>query len=335
MTFHINVTSDRIQYALYGFTRSQILFTALDLDVFTHLAQGHDTLDKLLDAVTADERGLRILLDGLIGIGFLQKDGNRYCLTDDAEKYLVKDAPEYMGGMVNHCKRLYENWMMLTDAVKNGQPVGGAQSLNQLEAYFSELIKGLYVSNYPTARRLAKVIGIGETKKNLRILDVAGGSGVWSIAMLERDLQSRGVLLDFETVIHVAKDFVTQHDLMDRFEFWPEDLEDFDFPEDDFDMAILGNICHAIGPYATDKLIRNMGKTLKPGGHLVIVDFLPDDARSQPGWPLIFGVNMLIATPEGDVFTESEYADWLAAAGFKSHQRYEIDFEVSVIVAER
>ena len=65
------LTSDRIQDALYGFTRSQILFTALDLDVFTHVAQGDDTVEALTAALGVDQRGLSILMDGLIGIGFL------------------------------------------------------------------------------------------------------------------------------------------------------------------------------------------------------------------------------------------------------------------------
>ena len=186
----IQLTSDRIQDALYGFTRSQILFTGLDLDIFTHIAQGLDTQDALASALDVDARGLSILLDGLIGVGFLTKkaeDNQRYELPEDVARYLVRSSEDYLGGMVSHCKRLYENWSLLTDAVRTGRPVGGSQSLAALEAYFSELVKGLYVSNYPTAKKLAKILEVGKTHKNLEILDVAGGSGVWALAMLEAD----------------------------------------------------------------------------------------------------------------------------------------------------
>ena len=178
------LTSDRIQETLYAFTRSQILFAAIDLDIFSLIAQGYNTHEAMLGQLNLDERGLRILLNGLVGIGFLEANRDRtYSLPGDVAKFLVKNTDAYIGGMVHHCKRLYENWSMLTDAVSSGQPVGGAQSLAQLETYFSELVKGLYVSNYPTAQKLSKLLGIGETARNLEILDVAGGSAVWSIAM--------------------------------------------------------------------------------------------------------------------------------------------------------
>lgn len=333
------LTSDRIQDTLYAFTRSQILFTALDLDVFTHIDRGVNTLDDLVlhfqaEHASGDARSVRILLDGLVGIGFLEKKDDRvYQLPPDIRQFLSRESESYMGGMASHCKRLYENWGMLTDAVRSGLPVGGAQSLNQLETYFSELVKGLYVSNYPTARRLAAKLEMGSALSKLHVLDVAGGSAVWSLALLEKDPTSRATVLDFPTVIHVAEEYVAHHNLQDRYEYWAADLEEVDFPPDRFDLALLGNICHAIGPVSTQKLLKNMGKTLKPGGRVVIVDFVPDAHRSKPGWPLIFGVNMLISTPEGDVFTMTEYDKWLRQAGFSQVSSFEIETEVTAIVA--
>lgn len=345
------VTSDRIQDALYGFTRSQLLFTAIDLQLFTHIARGHNTVEKLIGYLTdrentpqthlehhLDSRGLRMVLDGLVGVGFLEKttDGQAYKLPADAAEYLVADSAHYIGGMVTHCKRLYENWSLLTDAVRSGQPVGGAQSLAQLETYFAELVKGLYVSNYPTAQKLAAAVQFGQgARQGRHILDVAGGSGVWSIALLETDPKSQATLLDLPTVIHVAEEYIQAHQLSERFDFLSEDLETFVFPQASYDVAILGNICHALGPYATEKLIANMGKTLKPGGELMIVDFVPDDNRAKPGWPLIFGVNMLVSTPEGDVFTAAQYEGWMRQAGFTHFETREIDAEVTLLLGRK
>lgn len=336
MTFNPQtVTSDRLQDTLYAFMRSQILFTAIDLDIFSHIAAGANTFPALYDRLRLDERGLRILLNGLVGIGFIVKISDEtYALPRDVVHYLVKDSECYMGGMVHHCKRLYENWSLLSDAVEAGQPVGGAQSLDQLETYFAELVKGLYVSNYPTARRLADALGIGKDLRDLQILDVAGGSAVWSIAMLEKDSGSQATVIDFSSVIHVAEEYVSHHGLNDRFTFWAGDLEAMDFPEAHFDMAIMANICHALGPISTQRAFARLRKTLKPGGRLAIVDFVPDDQRSKSGWPLVFAVNMLITTPEGDVFTGREYTKWLQEAGFGKVSLQEIEKEVTAIVAE-
>ncbi len=328
------LSSDRIQDALYGFARSQMLFTAIDLDIFTQIGEGC-ALACLCERLDTDPRAMRIFLDGLVGIGFLEKSAGQYILPDDVKAFLTHQSPFYLGGMVNHCKGLYENWMLLTDVVKSGQPAGGAQILADLEAYFSELVKGLYVSNMPTAQKLAETLGMGTARKGLSVLDVAGGSAVWSISLLEADINSRATVLDYPSVIDVAKGFVARHGLESRFDYLPGDLEEMTFPDEQFDLAILGNICHAIGPNAVEKLFQNVSHALKPGGTLAVVDFVPDNDRAQTGWPLLFGVNMLISTPEGNVFTQQEYQSWLTQAGFGTMCADSLESEITLITAQK
>lgn len=330
------VNSDRIQDTLYAFTRSQILFTALDLDVFTHVAAGADTQAALQLRLNVAPRGLGMLLNGLVGIGFLNKQADgAYTLPPDVATFLVKSNEDYLGGMVHHCKRLYDNWGLLKDAVVSGQPVGGAQSLAQLEAFFAELVRGLYVSNYPTARKLAVKLGLGPDSQPLEILDVAGGSAVWSIAMLEQQPESRATVMDLPHVVEVAEGYVRQHGLSERFSYCAGDLEELDLPEAQFDLVMMAHICHALGPVATQRAFQRLAKSLKPGGRLVVVDFVADEHRAQAGWPLVFGVNMLICTPEGDVFTGTEYHQWLQEAGLSQVRLEEIETDVTVIVAQR
>ncbi len=211
-------------------------------------------------------------------------------------------------------------------------PVGGAQSLAQLEDYFAELVKGLYVSNYPTAVSMASLLPL---QPNAHVLDVGGGSGVWSIAQLEKNPTAKATLLDFDDVIPVSESYVSQHNLLDRYTMWDGDLEIVDFPENTYDRVLLGNICHALGGVATERLIQRLSGSVKSGGDIVIVDFVPDDLRSQPGWALVFGVNMLVSTPEGDVFTMPEYKNWLNSAGFTNVRRAEIESEVYAVIAEK
>jgi ubiquinone/menaquinone biosynthesis C-methylase UbiE len=333
-------TSERIQDALYGFTRSQLVFAAVSLDVFTMVDEGHKTMGQMLRALEAagkpvDLRAIRIFLDGLVGVGFLSKANDAYGLPDDIRTYLSKHSPQYMGGMVTHCQGLYQNWTQLAQVVQTGLPAGGSQGLADVEAFYADLVQGLYVSNYPTAHRLAQWLGMGTKRKAINILDVAGGSGVWSIGLLENDPHSQATLLDYPTVVQVAQNYIHKHHLRDRYRYLPADIETLEFPQGQFDMAILGNICHAIGPNATQALVKKVAGALKPQGEMVIIDFVPDDERSKASWPLIFGVNMLILTPEGDVFTQANYAEWFEDAGCHLVESQEIEPDVTAIVGRR
>ena len=331
----MGLSSDRIQDALYGFARSQLLFTACDLDIFTQIANGHRVAPAIAKAIHVDLRALTIVLDGLVGIGFLEKHNSAYKLPPDVEKYLVKTSPSYMGGMVKHGKRLMDTWTQLSSVVKTGQPAGSAQGLAQLEAYFAELAKGLYVSNYPTAQQLAEMLDFKSAPNDLSILDVGGGTGVWSIALLEANHNARATILDYPSVVEIAKEYVAKHQLSERVTYTPGDLEMLTLPENTYDFAVLANICHAIGPFSTAELIAHVAEALKPGGKLVVVDFVPDDDRSEPGWPLLFGVNEMITTDEGNVFTQTEYTQWFEAAGLSLASKHILDGDVTALVASK
>ncbi len=332
----VAISSDRIQDAIYGFTRSRLLFTAVDLLLFTHIYEGKNTIEQLAPILEADTRALRMFMDGLVGTGFLGKENNVYTLPEDVENYLVQSSANYMGGMVKHGKRLYDNWGLLRDVIRSGMPAGGARALTHIEEYFSELVKGLYVSNFQTAQELASALEIGsENNTDLKILDVAGGSAVWSIVMLEKDPKSRATVLDYPKVIEVAKEYIDSHGLSERYDYIPGDLEMLDFPEAQYDLAILANICHAIGEETAEKLIADVAKSLKLGGRIAIVDFVPDNARSQEGWPLIFGVNMLISTDSGDVFTQEQYKNWFEKAGLSFVATKELESEVTTLIGLR
>jgi hypothetical protein len=85
---------------------------------------------------------------------------------------------------------------------------------------------------------------------------------------------------------------------------------------DRFDLVILGHIIHGQGVEAGRKLIGRAYRALRDRGLLLISEFVPNDDRSGPEVPLLFGLNMLLNTPQGDVFTMREYREWLREAGF-------------------
>lgn len=329
------IAPDKISEYQLGFWPANVLTAAVELKVFDALDKGPRSAGDVAREIKASERGVTILLDALVGMEILSKKEGLLELTEESAEYLVSTKPMYMGGMFGHVRKLQMAWMNLAESVRTGQPFQppGAPPEDPI-AFFKVLVRGLFPRNYLSAKIAAEKLGIGKTIKGAHILDVAAGSGVWSITCLEADPTARVTANDFEPILEVVKEKARERGLKDRYSFLPGNIREVDFGTDQFDIAILGHICHSEGPEWTEKLIRKMRKAIKPGGKLVIVDFIPDDDRSGPIFPLLFAANMLLHAPDGNVFTVSEYKEWLEKAGFGKIEFVEINAPSPLLVVD-
>lgn len=296
---------------------ARALAVALQLDLFSHLAAAPETAANLARAVNASERGTRMLLDALCAIGVLDKADGRYRLPAATRTYLVRSNPDYMGGLIES-EHYWEAWGKLGEAVRSGCPVMAVEGKERAEAFFPVLIRSLHVFNRERAQRLAEALGAGTTQRGLSILDVACGSAVWSIAFAEADAEARVTAQDFPRVLEETKAYTDRHGVAGRFDYLSGDLNEVSFGADRFDIAILGNIVHSEGETSSRRLFRRLHQALRPGGRLVVIDFVPHEDRKGPVPAMLFALNMLIHTEAGDVYTLSEYRSWLQEAGFRA-----------------
>ena len=117
---------------------------------------------------------------------------------------------------------------------------------------------------------------------------------------------------------HQSKSFVAGFGVADRFETWDGDFHTADLGEKAYDAVVYSNIAHQETPASNGEAFARIKRALKPGGTLVVSDFVVEDDRSGPPFPLLFASMMLMATKEGSTWTKSEYRSWLAHAGFTS-----------------
>lgn len=313
----------------FAFAPSRVLVAGVDLEVFTHIANGHNTSKEIANAASTDPRGMRILLNSLASLNFLTKSNGTYGLTPISEKFLVKGIPTYYGDFVPHVDMLWESWRDLTNIVKTGKPFTPVER-EEGETFFQKLVPQLFPMSYPAANVAAKKLGM----KNSNILDVAAGSGAWGIAFAEQDINTKITALDWPGVLKVTKKFVNKFGLDDRFNYISGDLRKIDLGKD-YDLIILGHICHSEGAENTVKLISRCYKSLKDGGKLLIADMIPDDERCSAAFPLLFAVNMLVNTTEGDTFTMKEYNEWLENVGFHDIKILDVSGPSPLIIATK
>lgn len=310
-----NLTPEKIMETTFGFAPARVLATGVDLEVFTQIAKGNLTAEDIAIASGASPRGTEILLNSLVGLEFLIKTDHKYQLTPLAKKFLVKGEPAYYGDFVQHLDGLWEPWGNLTEVVRTGKPYRSIEKKEGIE-FFQKLVTQLFPMSYPAARYAAEKLGAGKTWKNLNILDVAAGSGAWGIAFAECDLSTTVTAQDWPDILDVTKKFVDKFNLSNQYSYLPGDLREVEFGKRLYDLIILGHICHTEGAEKTRVLFSRCHESLKPNGRLLIADMIPDDERKTEVFPLLFAVNMLINTTEGNTFTMAEYNKWLREAGF-------------------
>lgn len=328
------VTPEKISQTVFAHMSTSVLITSVDLEVYTHIKNGHITAAEIAKTAQASPRGMEILLNSLAALNFLTKSNNTYQLTPLAEKFLVKGNPAYIGDWVLTEYANQKDMLHFTEVVRTGKPYQRLEDEGGEEA-FKKLDLGLHNVTYPLAKAAAEALGIGKTWKNLDVLDVGAGSGAWSIACAQLDAGTKVTAMDLPGVLEITKEFVERFGLTKRFSYLPGDMRKIDFGSEKYDLVILGQICHMLGPETNRKLFSRIYRSLKRGGRLLISSFTPDDERSSAVVPLLFAAIQLVDCTEGNTYTMKEYREWLQGAGFSSIATIDIPSPLSLIIANK
>lgn len=325
----------KIQKVIWNSTLIHILNSALKLGIFDAIHKGAHELREIVEEIKASQKGTRILLDVLVVMDFIRKKGYKYYLTPESEFFLISGKPTCLANFVSlHNEGISSLWSRLGEAVKSGISKGYREPAEK-KRFYSRLARGLFTLNYPLACRLVEILRMDKIVQSLRILDVAAGSAPWSISIAEANPDCQVTAVDFSEVLDVTKEYVKRYGLEKQFRYIPGDVNRLNFGKGDYDLAILGHICHSLGADSTQILFSKVFSCLKAEGEIIVIDTIPDEDRSSPFFPVLFAVTMFLHTPDGDTFTYSQFKKWLLNAGFTNIRRLDLSPETSVVMGKK
>lgn len=289
---------------------------AVELDIFTAIAQGKRTAAELAQACHASERGVRILCNYLCVLGFLTKEEERYGLTPDSATFLDRNSPAYWGGTLQFLlsPHLTEGFADVAALVRHGGSLKPEASVAPEHPMWVTFARAMTPMMAMPAQMIAELIS-GEPAAPMKVLDVAAGHGLFGIALAKINPNAHVVALDWPNVLDVASENARAAGVSERYTLLPGSAFEVDL-ESDYDVVLLTNFLHHFDPPTCEQLLKKIHSALADEGRAITLEFIPNEDRISPPIPAAFSMMMLGTTPSGDTYTFAELDRMFTRAGF-------------------
>lgn len=313
----------------FGLVKATVLKAAIELEVFTRIAEGHRTVPALSRIGGTNERGTRILLDALCFIGLLTKQHTEYRLSPTAEAFLVKGKPSYYGDALLG-DFAWDARGQLSKLLRTGKPILPAAYSDAFEPTWA----GAAAANLADWQRQIEnanafwdKVGVSaENLKVLRVLDVACGAALLSFALAKRFPIVRLTAIDQPMVLPYVKQIAEAMGVAAQVTLQAGDALTLELRAESFDVILFGNITDYLSPEQNIGMFRKAYEALVPNGRIVIAAPISDEDHKGPGQVPIAGIDLLLFSPEGDVYTFVEYRGMLETAGFSEVTNHKDDW---------
>lgn len=325
---------ERMQQISRGYWESSILFTGVKIGLFNTLdtqPAGKRDARNVAGKLIADGRAMEILLNALVALGFVIKKGDQYLNHPCTSRYLVAGKADYRGNMLLHSLDMWKQWGELAEILYSGSP--GTDLVDRLEN--RERVEHFILAMHELARGPAeKIARLVRPKSVKRFLDVGGGPGTYSFAMLQKNPDISATIIDLKLPLQIAKGLIIKKGLTKSIRLVEGNFLEADFGEE-YDLVLMSQILHSNSPEECELLIKKGYLALKDGGRLVVHDFILNEDKVSPTSAAIFAVNMLVNTERGRTYTESQIREWMEGSNFKDLTLHDITPQSRAIVARR
>ncbi len=297
------------------------LKAGIDLDLFTAIGEGNRTAAAIARRCAASERGIRILCDYLVVIGFLTKEDSQYKLTPDSAMFLDQRSPACIARAANflNSPQLMEGFKDLAAAVRKGGTVMGEAGMIEPEhPIWVEFARAMAGFMTMPAELLARLVGAPAGKK-WKVLDIAAGHGLFGVTIAKHNANAEITAVDWPNVLEVAKENARGAGVAARYRSIAGSAFEVDFGSG-YDLVLLTNFLHHFDPPICEKFLRKVHAALAPVGRAVTLEFVPNEDRVSPPIAAKFSLIMLGSTPSGDAYTFSELERMFRNAGFRSSE---------------
>ncbi len=299
-------------FQLGYYWETKILLTAVKLDVFSALDGKPKTAGEVAGRTGAHEPTLNLLLNALVALKLLTKEGNLYGNSSAAEKHLVRHSSQYIGHLLVLHDAEWNNWGKLEETIRTGR--------RSVDRHVFETDPELGGNVLAVLDRIGRQSGPDLAKRlkltgHERLLDLGGGAGTNAIAFCQVYPELTATVFDLPATLRLTEKTVKETGLESRISLLPGDFNR-DGLGGPYDVALMSDILHYQTFESNAALVSKVCGHLAPGGRLIIKDRFLDESGTGPAWTTAFAVHILVNTQQGGCYKTAEAMQWMTKAGF-------------------
>lgn len=305
----------------YGFMASKALFAALDMEVFTHLSNNPLGFDELRERTGAAPHPLRTLLSACASLGLIAEEDGRFVNSPAATNFLARGSPQYFGDYFRYQidRQMYPALQQLGEVLA-GRPTTPLYAMMVSPADAQLFSDAQHVGSAGPAHLLARRVDASRWNS---LLDVAGGTGAFSIALCRRNPKLRATLLDFPTVTPLAERYARDAGLQNHISTLPGEALSTAWGGP-YDAVLMSYLLSAVEVDQHAPLLAKAYQALGPGGALLLHDFMLTGSEPGPTHAALWFVMNSISGPGVASFTVADLAARVADAGFGAMGSFEL-----------
>jgi len=330
---NMSADEDYIMNLALGYQVSQILFAAINLNIFTVLDSGAKDISEIAKEVESNEGSLKRLANALVALNLLEKKDGMYFNAKIASRYLVKGRKNYLGNTIHQCSNLWDFWEGLDKQIKSGRWKGPDEEyLQDFPHRLKDYLAAMSDFANLKANSLADAISIGKYRN---MLDIGCGPGTYAIAFAERNPKLYSTIVDLELNLAYIKPFMNKSKYRDRIRVLACNILEGEIPGGGYDLIFISNLIHIYGETEVKKIMEKVWCATATPGSMVIHDYILNKSGDKPLFTSLFDLNMFVGTPNGKCYTILEIKELLKNLGAKNVKQIPIGIGSSLVIGEK
>ncbi|MGQ9819253.1 MAG: methyltransferase [Candidatus Kapaibacteriales bacterium] len=312
------------------YQNSIAFLSATELDLFNVIGYESLTADGIAHKLGIPISGLTRLLNVLVALNFLRKDGAHYSNNATGLNYLVRGSPNYIGNF-RLFRIVFEKWLNLTKSIKDGKP---PESFDLRKLPAEDIDSILSFMNWRANRQAPEFIKFLDLSRVMHVLDLGCGPGTFGMEILKYNINIDLTLFDYPEIIEYTRKFIERK----GFNGLVHTIEG-DFLKDDigknYDMVIISNVLRL---YSFNDCLRILNKafdSLKHKGKVVVQELLLDTTRISPSFSALHSLELFLTTSNGDLLTEPEVTLLLKEAWFSDIQKFITNYGTTIFIGTK